>query len=48
MSTDTAIRVHSLEKAYGKVAVLHGVDFDVARAASSPCSAPTAQARPPS
>lgn len=31
MSTDTAIRVHSLEKAYGKVAVLHGVDFDVAR-----------------
>ncbi|MGV8848483.1 MAG: ABC transporter ATP-binding protein [Propionibacteriaceae bacterium] len=26
-----AIRVHGLEKSYGKVAVLHGVDFDVAR-----------------
>jgi ABC-2 type transport system ATP-binding protein len=26
-----AIRVHGLEKSYGKVAVLHGVDLDVAR-----------------
>jgi ABC-2 type transport system ATP-binding protein len=31
MSTNAAIRVHDLEKSYGKVAVLHGVDFDVAR-----------------
>ena len=31
MTTNTAIHVQGLEKSYGKVAVLHGVDFDVAR-----------------
>ena len=31
MTTNTAIHVQRLEKSYGKVAVLHGVDFDVAR-----------------
>jgi ABC-2 type transport system ATP-binding protein len=31
VTTTAAIRVHGLEKSYGKVAVLHGVDFDVAR-----------------
>jgi ABC-2 type transport system ATP-binding protein len=31
VTTNTAIHVQGLEKSYGKVAVLHGVDFDVAR-----------------
>jgi len=31
VTTNTAIHVQRLEKSYGKVAVLHGVDFDVAR-----------------
>ncbi len=31
MTTDAAIRVRGLEKAYGEVSVLRGVDFDVAR-----------------
>ncbi len=30
MTTDAAIRVRGLEKAYGEVSVLRGVDFDVA------------------
>jgi ABC-2 type transport system ATP-binding protein len=30
MTTNSAIHVQGLEKSYGKVAVLHGVDFDVA------------------
>jgi ABC-2 type transport system ATP-binding protein len=41
-----AIRVQGLEKSYQKLRVLRGVDFDVARGSISPCSAPTAQARP--
>jgi ABC-2 type transport system ATP-binding protein len=31
MTTDTAIRVHGLEKSYKELHVLRGVDFDVAR-----------------
>ena len=33
MSTATAIRVQGVEKAYGDLPVLRGVDLDVARAA---------------
>ena len=33
--------VQGLEKSYKELEVLRGVDFDVPRAASSPCSAPT-------
>jgi len=41
-----ALHVHGLEKSYDRLRVLRGVDFGVARGASSPCSAPTARARP--
>jgi hypothetical protein len=41
-----AIRVQGLEKSYKKVKALRGVDFDVARAAFSPCSDRTQRARP--
>ncbi len=41
-----AIRVQGLEKSYKKLEVLRGVDFDVARGASSLCSARTGQAKP--
>ena len=30
-ATDLAIQVHGLQKSYGKLQVLRGVDFDVAR-----------------
>jgi ABC-type sugar transport system ATPase subunit len=41
-----ALDVQGLEKSYDELRVLRGVNFDVRGAASSPCSAPTAQARP--
>ena len=41
----SAIAVHDLTKSYGDLQVLRGVDFDVARGASSRCSARTARAR---
>jgi len=41
-----ALHVQGLEKSYKKLRALRGVDFDVARGSSSPCSAPMAPARP--
>jgi ABC-2 type transport system ATP-binding protein len=41
-----AIVVQGLQKSYKTLEVLRGVDFDVARAASSPFSARTERARP--
>jgi hypothetical protein len=42
MTTDsTAIRVQGIEKSFKDLHVLRGVDFDVRRGASSPCSART-------
>jgi hypothetical protein len=41
-----AIHVQGLEKSYKTLEVLRGVEFDVAGAAFSPCSARTGRARP--
>ncbi len=46
--TEPVVRVRDLRKSFKDLHVLRGVDLEVARAASSRCSAPTAQARPPS
>ena len=46
MTTEAAIQVQGLEKSYKDLHVLRGVDFDVSRAPSSPCSARTGRARP--
>ena len=47
-TSEPAIRVQGLVKSFKKLEALRGVDFDVAPAASSPCSARTGRARPPS
>ncbi len=41
-----AIEVTRLRKSYGNHTVLKGLDFQVKKAKSSPCSAQTAQERP--
>jgi ABC-type sugar transport system ATPase subunit len=48
MTTQHVIHVQGLEKSYKKLMALRGVDFDVAGAAFSPCSARTGRARPQS
>ena len=47
IDTRPAIRVQGLRKSYGKQVVLDGIDLEVPKERSSPCSARTAPVRRP-
>ena len=46
MTPGPAIQVGAISKRYGRTQALTDISFDVARGSSSPCSVPTAPARP--
>ena len=45
---DVILALANVESAYGPIKAIRGVSLKVRAARSSPCSAPTAPARPPS